>query len=65
MALRSADCFLAFPAFFPASATILESHEKKRKHRTGGNGTLPGKKRPVQVRLGPPPALAQYSMEID
>jgi hypothetical protein len=36
--------FLAFPAIFPASATLIESHEKKRKRRTAGHGTMRGKK---------------------
>jgi succinate-acetate transporter protein len=27
--------FLAFPAFFPASATLVEKHENKRKERAG------------------------------
>jgi hypothetical protein len=36
--------FLAFPAIFPASATLIESHEKKRKQRTGGHGTVRGRK---------------------
>jgi hypothetical protein len=31
--------FLAFPAIFPASATLIEKHEKERKQRSG---LLPG-----------------------
>ncbi|MCU1239878.1 MAG: hypothetical protein JWO71_604 [Candidatus Acidoferrum typicum] len=27
--------FLAFPAIFPASATLIEKHEKQRKERAG------------------------------
>lgn len=27
--------FLAFPAIFPASATLVEKHERKKKHRAG------------------------------
>ena len=30
--------FLAFPAIFPASATLLEKHEKQKKQRKGLNG---------------------------
>jgi Protein of unknown function (DUF3147) len=36
--------FLAFPAIFPASATLIESHEQKRKRRIAGHGTMRGKK---------------------
>ena len=32
-----------FPAIFPASATLIE-HEKRRKQRTGGRGTLRGRR---------------------
>lgn len=35
--------FLAFPAIFPASATLIESHEKERKAGSGGNGTQRGR----------------------
>ena len=31
--------FLAFPAIFPASACMVESHEKKHKQRAGFDGT--------------------------
>ncbi len=31
--------FLAFPAIFPASATLIERHEKQRKERKGLAGT--------------------------
>lgn len=31
--------FLAFPAIFPASATLIEKHEKERKQDAGMNGT--------------------------
>jgi hypothetical protein len=31
--------FLAFPAIFPATATLIEKHEKERKEREGKNGT--------------------------
>jgi Protein of unknown function (DUF3147) len=30
--------FLAFPALFPASATLVEKHEKEKRQRTGLNG---------------------------
>jgi hypothetical protein len=36
--------FLAFPAIFPASATLIEQHEKRRKQGTGGHGTLRGRR---------------------
>lgn len=32
--------FLAFPAIFPAAATLIEKHEKEKKHRAGLTGTL-------------------------
>jgi Protein of unknown function (DUF3147) len=32
--------FLAFPAIFPASATLIEKHEKQKKERVGLTGTL-------------------------
>jgi len=35
--------FLAFPAIFPASATMIENHEKRRKAELGMNGTLRGR----------------------
>src|SRR5438046_9432276 len=34
-----AQC-LAFPAIFPASATLIEQREKRRKQGIGGHGTL-------------------------
>jgi Protein of unknown function (DUF3147) len=36
--------FLAFPAIFPSTATLIESHEKKRGRRGGRSGTLRGRK---------------------
>lgn len=36
--------FLAFPAIFPASATLIEKHEKQRKLKAGRHGTLRGRK---------------------
>jgi hypothetical protein len=35
--------FLAFPAIFPASATLLEKHEKEKKERVGMNGEERGR----------------------
>lgn len=35
--------FLAFPAIFPASASLVESHEQKHKARVGLDGTLRGR----------------------
>lgn len=35
--------FLAFPAIFPASATLIEKHEKQRKERKGLSGTKRGR----------------------
>lgn len=35
--------FLAFPAIFPASVTMIESHEKRRKAEVGSDGTLRGR----------------------
>ncbi len=34
--------FLAFPAIFPASASLVEKHERKRKQERGLNGTRRG-----------------------
>jgi hypothetical protein len=31
--------FLAFPAIFPASATLIEKHEREKKERAGFSGT--------------------------
>jgi hypothetical protein len=35
--------FLAFPAIFPATATLLEKHERQKKERKGLNGTTRGR----------------------
>lgn len=35
--------FLAFPAIFPASATLIEKHEKQKVEGRGGQGTDRGK----------------------
>jgi hypothetical protein len=35
--------FLAFPAIFPASATLVEKHEKQKKQKAGMTGTKRGR----------------------
>lgn len=35
--------FLAFPAIFPASATLIEKYEKRKKEKEGLDGTLRGR----------------------
>ena len=35
--------FLAFPAIFPASATLIEKHEREKKESVGLNGTVRGR----------------------
>ena len=35
--------FLAYPAIFPAGATLIESHEKRRKARIGADGRNRGR----------------------
>jgi hypothetical protein len=35
--------FLAFPAIFPATATLIATHEKEEKKRAGFNGTSRGR----------------------
>jgi hypothetical protein len=35
--------FLAFPAIFPASATLVEKHEKEKKQRAGISETIRGR----------------------
>src|SRR5580704_12204882 len=35
--------FLAFPAIFPASATLIEKHEKQKKEEEGLQGTQRGR----------------------
>jgi hypothetical protein len=35
--------FLAFPAIFPASATLIEKHEKDKKRKAGLDGTNRGR----------------------
>jgi Protein of unknown function (DUF3147) len=38
-----AGVFLAFPAIFPAGATLIEKHEKEKKRRAGLDGTKRGR----------------------
>jgi hypothetical protein len=38
-----AGLFLAFPAIFPATATLIEKHEKQRKQQVGLDGTNRGR----------------------
>lgn len=35
--------FLAFPAIFPAAATLIEKHEKEKKTKTGPEGAGDGR----------------------
>jgi hypothetical protein len=35
--------FLAFPAIFPAGASLIEKHEKEKKQRAGFDGTARGR----------------------
>lgn len=39
-----AGLFLAFPAIFPATATLIEKHEKEKKRRAGFDGTSRGRR---------------------
>lgn len=36
--------FLAFPAIFPAGATLIEKHEREKKEQAGLHGTVRGRK---------------------
>ena len=36
--------FLAFPAIFPAGATLIERHEREKKEKAGLHGTVRGRK---------------------
>jgi uncharacterized protein DUF3147 len=40
---RVGGLFLAFPSIFPAAATLVESHEKKKKARAGLHGEIRGR----------------------
>src|SRR5712672_3109093 len=50
--------FLAFPAIFPASATLVEKHERERKQRHG----LHGEKRGIDVAAGDAAGAARGSV---
>jgi hypothetical protein len=50
--------FLAFPAIFPASATLIEKHARERKRKAGLRGTRRGKERP---RSTPPGLRSEVS----
>jgi len=41
---RIGGLFLAFPAIFPASATLIEKHEKEKKEAQGFEGAIRGAK---------------------
>ena len=41
---RVGGLFLAFPAIFPASATLMENEEKEKKQRAGLHGAIRGRK---------------------
>ena len=38
-----AGLFLAFPAIFPAGATLIEKHEREKKQKAGMDGTARGR----------------------
>src|SRR5438874_7084515 len=44
--------FLAFPAIFPASATLIESHEVQRKQQIGRDGRRRGRDAAALDALG-------------
>jgi hypothetical protein len=44
--------FLAFPAIFPASATLIESHEMQRKRQIGRDGRRRGREAAALAALG-------------
>jgi hypothetical protein len=44
--------FLAFPAIFPASATLIESHETQRKRQIGRDGRRRGREAAALDALG-------------
>jgi hypothetical protein len=44
--------FLAFPAIFPAGASLIESHEKRKKHEAGMEGTIRGREAASLDALG-------------
>ncbi|HEY0757731.1 MAG TPA: DUF3147 family protein [Acidisarcina sp.] len=44
--------FLAFPAIFPAAATMLEKHEKEKKEKVGSDGSRRGREAAALDALG-------------
>jgi hypothetical protein len=44
--------FVAFPAIFPAGACLIESHEKRKKHEAGMEGTRRGREAASLDALG-------------
>ncbi len=40
---RIGGLFLAFPAIFPATATLIEKHERQKKQQRGAHGTQRGR----------------------
>jgi 4-hydroxybenzoate polyprenyltransferase len=44
--------FLAFPAIFPASATLVEKHEREKKEEKGRKGIERGKQTAAQDAMG-------------
>ena len=42
--------FLAFPAIFPASATLVEKHQREKKEKAGIGGSA-GAEKPLRLRL--------------
>jgi hypothetical protein len=53
--------FLAFPAIFCASATLIEKHERQRKKKRGVAGQ---RREPMQRRLTPPAPLWAASVSL-
>ena len=47
-----AGLFLAFPAIFPASATLVEKHERQRKERQGLHGERRGMEAAADDAMG-------------
>ena len=47
-----AGLFLAFPAIFPASATLVEKHERERKQRKGLHGEQRGTEAAADDAMG-------------
>ena len=47
----SGGLFLAFPAIFPASATLIEKHVRERKEKAGLQGARSGKEREADALI--------------